>query len=132
MLDDNRTTADVEDQEATSQRQERLLATGGIVAAIIAASCCVGPLLLVMLGVSGAWIGTLTALEPYKPYSLAVATILLGAGFWHVYIKPKRDCIEGSYCATARSSRVVQIVLWLATVLVLLAATVDFWAPLFY
>jgi mercuric ion transport protein len=38
------------------------LLTGGL-AAILASTCCLGPLLLVMLGFSGAWIGNLTALE---------------------------------------------------------------------
>jgi hypothetical protein len=36
----------------------------GILSAIGASICCVGPLLLLALGVSGAWIGSLTALEP--------------------------------------------------------------------
>ena len=74
-LDQNRTTARVENQETTSQGQERLLAAGGIVGAIIAASCCVVPLVLVTLGVSGAWISSLTALEPYKPYFLTVTAM---------------------------------------------------------
>jgi mercuric ion transport protein len=39
------------------------LATGGL-AAILASTCCLGPLVLVALGVSGAWIGNLTLLEP--------------------------------------------------------------------
>lgn len=129
---ETRSTVGAQDQETSSQRQERWLATGGIVGAIMAASCCVVPLILVTLGVSGAWIGSLTALEPYKPYFLAVAAILLGAGFWHVYMKPQRACAEGSYCARPRSGHVTQAVLWLATALALLAATVDYWAPLFY
>jgi mercuric ion transport protein len=49
--------------------------------AVVASSCCIGPLLLVMLGVSGAWIGNLVALEPYMPYFLVVTALLLGAGF---------------------------------------------------
>lgn len=132
ILEDSRTAAKAASQEAASQGQQRLLAAGGIVAASIAALCCIGPLLLVTLGVSGAWIGTLSAFEPYKPYSLAVAASLIGAGFWHVYIRPKRACVAGSYCDRPRSGLVTQTVLWLATILALLAGTVDFWAPLFY
>ena len=131
-FDQNRTVTKAENQENNSLGRERLLAAGGIVGAIIASSCCVLPLLLITLGVSGAWIGNLTALEPYKPYFLAVTAILLGAGFWHVYIRPKKACADGSYCARPRSGRITQIALWLATVLALLAATVNFWAPLFY
>lgn len=131
-FDQNRTTNRVGNPETTSQVQGRFLAAGGIVGAIIASSCCVLPLVLITLGVSGAWIGNLTALEPYKPYFLPATAILLGAGFWHVYFKPKRDCADGSYCARPRSGRITQIALWLATALALLAATVDYWAPFFY
>ena len=52
------------------------LAAGGL-AAILASTCCLGPLVLVALGVSGAWIGNLTALEPYRPVFLGVALVAL-------------------------------------------------------
>ncbi len=114
------------------QNRSRWLAAAGISGALIASSCCVVPLLLVTLGISGAWIGNLTALEPYKPYFLGLTILLLGFGFWYVYFKPKKDCEEGSYCARPSSARITKSALWIATVLVLLSATVDFWAPLFY
>ncbi len=131
-VDGNRVATKAENQENNSQGQERLLAAGGIIGAIIASSCCIVPLVLLTLGVSGAWIGSLTALEPYKPYFLTVTAILLGAGFWHVYFKTNKACADGSYCARPRSGRITQVALWLATGLALLAATVDYWAPLFY
>ena len=37
----------------------------GVLAGIGASVCCVGPLVLLALGIGGAWIGNLTALEPY-------------------------------------------------------------------
>jgi len=40
----------------------RLPIIGGITAAIGASLCCVGPFLLLSLGISGAWIGNLTVL----------------------------------------------------------------------
>lgn len=39
----------------------------GVMSAIAASVCCVGPLLLLALGIGGAWIGNLTALEPLSP-----------------------------------------------------------------
>jgi len=131
-LDHNATAAEAENPEATSQGRDRLLVVGGMLGAIIASSCCVVPLLLITLGVSGAWIGNLTALEPYKAYFIAVTVVLLSAGFWYIYIKPKKACAEGSYCARPESGRITKIVLWFATVLVLINATVNYWAPLFY
>ena len=126
------TATESESPENMYQGRERMLAAGGILGAIVTSSCCVVPLLLVTLGVSGAWIGNLTALEPYKPYFIAVTIAFLGAGFWHVYIKPKKSCAEGSYCARPESVRITKIALWFATVLVILAASVDIWAPFFY
>ncbi|MFN3960657.1 MAG: mercuric transporter MerT family protein [Parvularculaceae bacterium] len=108
------------------------LATGGVVGAILASTCCIGPLLLVSLGVSGAWIGSLTALEPLKPYFIAATLVLLGLGFWQVYFRKKPACDEGSYCARPRSGLITKSALWIATILVALAATIDWWAPWFY
>lgn len=86
-----------------------------------------------MLGVSGAWIGALTALEPYKPYVLTVTALLLAAGFWQVYAKPRTAaCAADSYCARRAAGRITKTVLWLGTALAVIAATVNFWAPLLY
>lgn len=115
-----------------TDRSKSWLAAGGIIGAFLASSCCIQPLVLVTLGVSGAWIGNLTALEPYKPLILTFTAVLLGLGFWHVYFRTKPACADGSYCARPSSSRVTKPVLWVATVLALLAATVSWWASLFY
>lgn len=108
------------------------LAAGGVAGAILASSCCILPLALVTLGVSGAWIGNFTALEPYKPVFIAVAAIFIGMGFWQVYLRPRAKCEDGSYCARPQSALITQSALWLAAALVILAATINWWAPLFY
>jgi mercuric ion transport protein len=102
-------------------RGPRLLAAGGILAALAAASCCVVPFALFLLGISGAWIGNLTALEPYQPIFAAIAAACLGYGFYLVYRKPKTACAEDSYCASPSSHRVAKIGLWTATILVVIA-----------
>ena len=111
---------------------KRIAATGSVIGAILASSCCIAPLLLVTLGVSGAWIGRLSALEPYTPWFSSATLIFLGIGFWQVYWKEKPVCDEDSYCANPASDRVIKIVLWSATVLVVLVLTIDYWAPFFY
>ncbi|WP_416877313.1 mercuric transporter MerT family protein [Litorimonas sp.] len=115
-----------------SIRRRRLFATGGVVGALLASSCCIVPLILISMGVSGAWIGNFTALEPYKPIFVGIAVLFIGAGFWHVYFKKTDTCEDGSYCAKPQSSRLTKLVLWLATFAVILALTIDYWAPLFY
>ncbi len=112
--------------------KSRVAAAGSLIAAVLASSCCIGPLLLVTLGVSGAWIGNLTALEVYQPIFVLISLVFLAIGFWHVYFKPKRACSKGEACARPLSGHLVKTVLWTATALVVLAITVDYWAPLFY
>ena len=116
----------------TESRPGGWLAAASIAGAFLASSCCIVPLALVMVGVSGAWIGNLAALAPYKPWFVAATLIPLVLGFWHVYVKAKPVCADGSYCARPQSALVTKTALWLATVLVLFAATISYWAPYFY
>tara|TARA_R110002124_G_scaffold227168_3_gene392435 strand:+ start:22497 stop:22895 length:399 start_codon:yes stop_codon:yes gene_type:complete len=115
-----------------ANRKQGWFAVGGVVGAILASTCCIAPLVLLMLGVSGAWIGNLTALEPYKPIFAGVALVFIGLGFRQVYFKPKVACEDGSYCARPESALITKSALWLSTVLIVLALTINWWAPLFY
>lgn len=99
----------------------KLAAVGGILGAIAASTCCVLPFALFTFGVSGAWIGNLTALEPYQPYFIAMTVAFLAYGYYAVYWKAKKACAEGSYCATPKSTRIARIGLWTATALVIIA-----------
>ena len=106
--------------------------SGGVIGALLTSVCCIGPLVLLLLGVTGAWIGHLTALEPYKPFFAAVALVFIGIGFWQIYFKSRPVCKAGSYCAKPGASILTQVSLWAASVLVGLALTISWWAPLFY
>jgi mercuric ion transport protein len=61
--------------------QKRTIENGtlamGALAALLASTCCLGPLVLVLLGFCGAWIGNLTLLEPYHPLFLAAALVAM-------------------------------------------------------
>jgi mercuric ion transport protein len=61
------------------QQGRAALITGGL-AALLASTCCLGPLVLVAFGFSGAWIGNLTALEPYRPVA-ALTRATTDAGY---------------------------------------------------
>lgn len=39
----------------------------GALAALGASACCAGPLILLLLGISGGWASHLIAFEPYSP-----------------------------------------------------------------
>lgn len=114
--------------EALRHRQG-LIAGGGLLGGLAAASCCILPLVLFSLGISGAWIGTLTALAPYQPIFVAVALGFLGYGYYTVYWKPKRACGEDAACARPFPNRLVKTTLWVATLLVLAAIAFPYAAP---
>jgi len=116
---------------STRGRAGQLLAAGGILAALGAAACCVLPFTLFTLGISGAWIGNLTALEPYQPVSATFAVGTIALGFYLVYRQPKVACEDGSYCASPRSARVTKTGLWVATFLVIVAIGFPRIAPMF-
>jgi len=115
-----------------TEKRSRIVVAGGLLGAFLASSCCILPLVLISLGVSGAWIGQLTALEPYKPLFLLVAGGFLLAGFWDVYFRKPKPCEDDSYCARPESSIVKQVALWGGALVVLAALTIDVWAPYFY
>lgn len=121
----------MESIEEQGSGRRRLIAAGGLLGAVLASSCCIAPLLLLTLGVSGAWMSNLTALAPYQGYFIAATLAFLAAGYWHVYFKPRKACEDGSYCESPQSDRVVKVVLWVATVLVALALGVNLILPLF-
>ncbi|MGM0558921.1 MAG: mercuric transporter MerT family protein [Myxococcota bacterium] len=92
---------------------------GSVGAAIAAAVCCLGPLLLVSLGATGAWIGHLSAFEPFRPLFAVIAAGFLGYGFFRVYGRSQQaDCGEGAECEVPRAGRINRVSLWVATVVV--------------
>ena len=99
----------------------RWLSLGGILAGLAAASCCVVPFVLFLAGISGAWIGSLTALEPYRLYFAGFAIACIGYGFYRVYRKPRAACEEDSWCAQPASDRIAKAGLWIATAIVVIA-----------
>ena len=116
--------------DAAIGRTQKLVAAGGILGAIAASSCCIAPLVLFSLGISGAWIGNLTALAPYQPYFIAATLACLGYGYWLVYRPGKVECAEGTACARPLPNRFVMFGLIMATVLVAGAIAFDLLAPL--
>jgi mercuric ion transport protein len=115
--------------QTTDSLKDGALAAGSVLAAIGASSCCVLPLAFAFAGVSGAWIGGLTALGPYQPIFLGLGALSVGSGFWRTYGRKQPVC-EGPQCGTPNSRRLTRVGLWLAAGLLLTAATTDWWAPL--
>lgn len=106
---------------------------GGVAAAIAASLCCVGPLVLVMLGIGGAWIANLAVLEPYRPLFLGIGVVFMVLAYRKIYRAPAaQDCTPGSLCALPQTNSVYKILFWMVAVLMLLAIGFPYIAPLFY
>jgi mercuric ion transport protein len=99
-------------------RRAGLAAAGGVLGALATMSCCVMPLALFALGVSGAWIGNLTALAPYQPIFIGITLGFLATGYYLVYRKPAAVCADSGACRRPLRNGVVKAALWAATVLV--------------
>ncbi len=105
------------------------LVVGGL-AAIGASVCCVGPLVLLMLGIGGAWVGNLTAFAPYRPYLMGITLIFVGLAFRKVYLAP-RACVPGTPCADPLTLKRRRFIVWVVTVLVLGLLAAPMLAPFF-
>ncbi|HKB98604.1 MAG TPA: mercuric ion transporter MerT [Terriglobales bacterium] len=106
------------------------LLVGGL-AAILASTCCLGPLVLVALGLSGAWIGNLTRLEPYRPFFIAGALVALFFAGRRIF-RPAQACQPGEVCAVPRTRRVYKTIFWIVSALVLVALVYPYVAKFFY
>lgn len=103
----------------------------GVLTAVGASVCCVAPLVLLALGISGAWISTLTTLEPLRPVFIGVTLLLLGLSFRKFYLSPQA-CVPGTPCADPRTLKRQRGIFWVVTVLVLALLVVPWVAPLFF
>ena len=115
----------------SSGQRSGLVVAGGAIGALLAASCCILPLVLIMLGIGGAWVGTLTGLKAYQPLFALVTIGFLGVAYWRIYRNPDSNCDDES-CARPESRRSLKVVFWASAVLVLAALTADIWSPYFY
>ena len=108
-------------QPGNDRLKTRLVAAGGILGAIAASSCCILPLVLFSLGLSGAWLGQLTALAPYQPIFITITLGFLGYGFWLVYGATNKACADGETCSRSLPNRLVKTCLWISTGVIILA-----------
>ena len=103
----------------------------GVLAGIGASVCCVVPLVLLALGISGAWIGNLTALEPYRPLFIGLTLLFLGLAFRRLYVVPQA-CAPGTPCADPKTNRRQRLTFWMVAALMVGLLAVPSIAPLFY
>lgn len=103
----------------------------GALAAIGASLCCVGPFVLLTLGVGGAWVASLTALEPLRPFLIAATLAFLALAYRRLYVTA-RVCTPGTPCAQPRHLQRQRQVFWLVAVALAVLLAAPLAAPLFY
>lgn len=107
---------DIEERKGTVPRWGLI---GAVTSAVGASICCVGPFLLLALGIGGAWVANLTAMEKYRPFWITATLIFLGVTFLKAYRKPiKGPCCSGGACRSEAGRR-NRILLWVVAAFVL-------------
>ena len=118
-------------ETASARRRTGWAAAGGVLGAVGASSCCILPLVLFSLGAGGAWIGNLTALEPYRPFFVGVALVALFFAWRRIY-RPATACKPDETCAMPQVRTTYKAIFWIVAALVLIALLFPYLLPLFY
>jgi mercuric ion transport protein len=123
-------SASAKNPAPASERKLGGLIALALLSSLLASTCCVLPLVLVLAGVTGAWIANLQALKPFTPYAIALTVGALGWAGWLV-LRPARTCArEDAACATTRP---LMRRIWLVCALfIALLLGFPLIAPLFY
>lgn len=103
-----------------------LAALGAVGAAVGSALCCVGPLVAVAAGVSGA--GLAATFEPVRPYFVGGTVLLLGLGHYGLYSEERKSCEPGRVCADPRMLGRMKRWLWAGSVVAVLLVTFPYWS----
>jgi mercuric ion transport protein len=86
---------------------------------------------LLTLGISGAWIGSLAALEPYRPIFVGLALLFLALAFHRLNFAGPIWRL-GSFCAKRHRLKHRRRAFWIVTAVALVLVAIPWFAPLFY
>lgn len=104
------------------------LAAAGI-SGLLASLCCVGPLVLVSLGIGGAAAGILVQFSPLRPVFVGIALAALGFAAWRIFRRPAAACESGVVCTPLHARR-YKIAFWIVAAFVLISVTSPYFLPL--
>lgn len=107
--------------------KEKIASIGAVISAGFASVCCIGPLVLVGLGLGGA--GLAAGLARYRSFFLAITAVFLGVAFYLTYKKREVTCADGS-CELRSGSKTRKGFLWVVAAAALGTATFPNWSGL--
>ena len=99
----------------------------GAASALGASTCCVLPLVLVSMGLGGAWIGRLRALEQFQWLFIGLAAAAFGYAFYRLYLRPA-PCGPDAACTPAMR-RHQRIAFWVTLVIAKALLLAPFYVP---
>ncbi len=102
---------------------------GAVLAAVGASVCCVVPLLLLSLGISGAWISTLTSFTAVRPVFIVLTFVFIGLSYRQIFLKPN-ICGADEACALADNKK-QKLTFWIISTLILFLLAFPWYAPYF-
>jgi mercuric ion transport protein len=100
----------------------------GALSALGASTCCVLPLVLVSVGVGGAWVAQVRELERFYYLFIAIAVAAFGYAFYRLYLRPA-PCAPDAVCASPAQRRSQRIAFWSTLVLAKLLILFPLYAP---
>jgi len=100
------------------------LVGGGILASLIASLCCIGPLILTLLGVSGA--AVLSKFEILRAPMIGLVIILFGVAGYLLYRK-RNTCEPDSICADPKKYKLMVILYWSGLAIAILGISSPAW-----
>ena len=111
------------------ENKSGVLIGGGIVASFVASLCCVGPLLLTLLGVSGA--SVLSKIEIIRVPMIILVVIVFALAGNSLYRKGK-TCDPDSICANPKKYKRMVVAYFIGLFIALMALTSPWWIVLIY
>lgn len=98
----------------TPTAENASIATGAL-AALGASTCCFLPLVLVSVGLGGAWIAQLSELERFYPLFAGIAIAAFAFAFYRLYLRRAPTTPEAA-CASPPLRRRQRVVFWASLV----------------
>jgi mercuric ion transport protein len=100
----------------------------GTISALGASTCCVLPLVLVSVGIGGAWVAQLRELERFYYIFVAIAVTAFGYAFYRLYLRPAPCAPDGS-CGNPAVRRRQRIAFWTTLIAAKSLVLSPFYAP---
>lgn len=97
---------------------------GGVLAGLLASLCCIGPLVLTLLGVTGA--AVLSKFEFIRVPMIGLVVVLFGSAGYLLF-KKRETCEPGSICADPKKYKKMIFAYWFGLVLAVIGITSPAW-----